>query len=71
MYDELWNTLMKFHTEVAEPRIVGPLREEIAAFKRETHANFDAVWSRFDRLESEYHMLRAAVGRIEGQLGVA
>ena len=69
MYDELWNTLMKFHTEVAEPRIVGPLREEIAALDRRTQANFDAVWKRFDRLESEYHALSAAVKRIEEREG--
>jgi len=40
---------------------IEPLRDELAAFGRETHANFDAVLSHFDRLESEYHALRAAV----------
>ena len=67
MASRLWDTLMKFHTEVAEPRIVGPLRQEVASFKRETQANFDAVWKRFDRLESEYQTLRVAVKRIEEQ----
>ena len=66
--DELWSTLMRFHREVAAPEIIGPLREEIAARHRETQANFDAVWKRFDRLESEYHALKAAVARIEQQL---
>ena len=64
MADELWNTLLKFHREVAVPEIVGTLREEInsavASLRRETEANFDAVWKRFDRLESEHYSLAAA-----------
>src|SRR5712691_466012 len=66
--DELWHTLLRFHREVVAPDIdrmvvsrIEPLRDELAAFGRETHANFDAVLSHFDRLESEYHALRAAV----------
>jgi hypothetical protein len=69
MADELWNTLLKFHREVAVPEIVGTLREEInsavASLRRETKANFDAVWKRFDRLESEYQALNSAVKRID------
>ena len=68
MADELWSTLLRFHREVAVPEIVGPLREEIAQHRRETHAGFDAVWSRLAILESEYHALSAAVGRIEKRL---
>jgi len=55
MSDELWNTLVRFHREVAVPEIAGqfaPLREEIAAHRRETNAHFDAIYKRFDRLES-------------------
>jgi len=52
MADELWNTLLKFHREVAVSEIVGPLREEIAAFKRETHANFVEMHRRFDKLDA-------------------
>ena len=68
MADKLWNTLMRFHREVAFPEIVGTLREEIAGGQRETQANFDAVWARFDRLESEYHALTAAMTRVEGRV---
>jgi hypothetical protein len=70
--DELWHTLLRFHREVVVPDIdrmvvgrIEPLREDLASFKRETHANFDAVWTRFDRLESEYQTLRATVQRVE------
>ncbi len=68
MADELWDTLLKFHREVAAPEIIAAVREEFTAFKRETQANFDALWKRFERLESEYHALRAAVKRIEEHL---
>jgi predicted nuclease with TOPRIM domain len=65
MADELWDTLMRFHREVAFPEIVGTLHEEIATRHRETQANFDGVWTRLDRLESEYHALSAAMTRVE------
>ena len=72
MADELWNTLMRFHREVALPdiraEIAVPLREEMAAFRRETNGHFDAIYKRLDRLESEYQALNAAVRRIEERL---
>jgi len=68
MADELWNTLLKFHSEVAEPRIVGPLREQIEASNRNTQGNFDALWKRFVGLDSEYQALSAAVKRFEERM---
>jgi hypothetical protein len=72
MNDEMWSTLLQFHREIVMPDIgrsvtagIEPVRDEVASYKRETHANFDTLWSRFDRLESEYHALSAAVKRIE------
>jgi ATP-dependent helicase/DNAse subunit B len=65
---DMQRMLLHFHREVAVPEIVGTLREELASFKRETHANFDSVWKRFETLESEYHSLSAAVTRIEEKL---
>ncbi len=68
MADELWNTLLKFHREVAAPEIVLPLRDEIGSVRGEMLSHFDAMYKRFDRLESEYHAFSAAVRRIEGKL---
>jgi predicted nucleic acid-binding Zn-ribbon protein len=72
MADELWNTLMRFHREVALPdiraAIAVPLREEMAAFRRETNGHFDAIHKRLERLESEYQELAAAVRRVEDRL---
>ncbi len=41
------------------------LREEMRAGHRETLSHFDAIYVRFDRLESEYKALAAAVARLE------
>ena len=56
MADELWNTLLRFHREVAVhdiERIVGNIVEpKITALRDEMITSFDAVYKRFDRLES-------------------
>jgi hypothetical protein len=65
MADELWNTLLKFHREVAMPEIVGPLREKIASFKRETDAGFNEMHRRFDRLDALNREISATLARIE------
>ena len=67
MADELLNTLLRFHREVAVPdieRIVGNIVEpKITALRDEMITSFDAVHKRFDRLESEYESIKAAVKR--------
>ena len=68
MADELWNTLLRFHRKVSAPEIIAAVREDIAAATRRTEANFDAVWKRFDRLESEHYSLVAGVNRLEGRV---
>jgi hypothetical protein len=65
---DMQRMLLYFHRNVAVPEIAGTLREELAAFKRETQANFDVVWKHFETLDSEYHSLSAAVKRIEEKL---
>jgi chromosome segregation ATPase len=72
MSNELWDTLLKFHREVAMPsivpEIVGPLREEIAALDRKMESRFDGVYQRLDRLETDYHALSASMKRVEDRL---
>jgi predicted nucleic acid-binding Zn-ribbon protein len=68
--DELFKTLMRFHREVVQP--------EIEEFRAEVRSRFDGmvtrdellgylddIYKRFERLESEYQALSAAVRRIE------
>ena len=50
--EELWDTLLRFHREVAMPDIAAhvtvPLREGMAASSGETNAHFDAIYARLD-----------------------
>lgn len=72
MADELLSVLTRFHREVVVPdieRIVDSrLDARLSPFRHEVLANFDAVFQRLDRLESEYQSLRAAVGRVEERM---
>lgn len=72
MANELWNTLMRFHREIALPDVerlldtrIGRVDERIDALADQMLTHFDAIYVRFERLESEYHSVRAAVGRLE------
>ena len=54
MADDLLQVLTRFHREVVLPDLervvdarIGPLREEMLS-------NFDAIYKKLDRLESEY-----------------
>lgn len=74
MPDDLLGVLTRFHREVVLPDIdsrIGALsrelRGEISGLRNEMLSHFDAVYKRFDRLESEYQALSAAVARLEAR----
>ncbi|MGH7663388.1 MAG: hypothetical protein ACRENI_03690 [Gemmatimonadaceae bacterium] len=50
-----------------EERIDG-VQESLDQFRLETLANFDAVFQRLERLESEYHALAAGLARLENEV---
>jgi polyhydroxyalkanoate synthesis regulator phasin len=72
MPDDLLSVLTRFHREVVVPdieRIVDArLDAKLSPFRQEMLANFDAVFKRLDRLESEYASLSAAVRRLEERM---
>lgn len=72
MAEDLLSVLTRFHREVVRPdieRIVdAKLDAKITPLRQEMLANFDAVFKRLDRLESEYHALAAAVKRLEDRM---
>ena len=68
MAEELWDTLLRFHREVALPQMRAEIAIPLDEFRHETNAHFDAIYKRLDRLESEYHSLAAAVRRVEDRL---
>ena len=61
--------LARFHQEILLPEVREVVREEVhqevGAHRNETQTGFDAIAQRFDRLETEYHMLVAGMKRIE------
>lgn len=68
MADDVLSILTKFHREVALPDLdqrIGLVREETSALQKEALSHFDEMYRRFDRLESEYQALAAAVTRLE------
>ena len=69
--DDLFDVLMRFHREVVIPdmerleeRLEARLGGRIDELRDEILGRFDAVYKRFDRLESEYHALSAAVKKL-------
>ncbi|HEV2719348.1 MAG TPA: hypothetical protein VG323_04955 [Thermoanaerobaculia bacterium] len=77
MAEELWQTLTRFHREVIAPDLrdmvdeaLVPLREEIAASRRDNERHFDAIYKRLDTIDSEIQSLRAAVKRLEEDVAV-
>lgn len=58
MAEELWQTLMRFHRDVIAPDLrtmvdeaIHPLREEIAASRRDNERHFDELYKRLDVID--------------------
>ncbi len=68
MADDLFPVLARFHREVILPdiqRIVGDLETRLDTRFAEANGHFDTIYKRFDRLETEYHMIVAGLKRVE------
>jgi hypothetical protein len=66
--DDLIPILTRFHREIVLPdiqRAFGGLRDEMSARFAAQDAHFDAIYQRFDRLETGYQMLVAGLKRVE------
>ena len=68
MADDLLQVLTRFHREVVLPDLERVVDARISPLREEMLANFDAVFRRLDRLESEYQALSAAVERLEKRM---
>ena len=55
MADDLLGVLTRFHREVVLPDIERVVDARITPLRNEMLANFDAVFKRLDRLETEYY----------------
>jgi predicted nuclease with TOPRIM domain len=73
--DELLKTLMQFHREIVRPEFQ-EIRDEMKSMRAEmvTRDEFlshiDAIYKRFDRLETEYQSIRVALQRLEQRMAV-
>jgi len=73
--DELLSVLTRFHREVVVPDIerivndsVGGVNSPLTALRQEMLSHFDGIYRRFDRLESEYQAVSAALKRLEDRV---
>jgi predicted nucleic acid-binding Zn-ribbon protein len=60
--------LAKFHQDVFLPDVQRIVGEAVASLELRMDAKFDAVYQRFDRLETEYQMIVAGLRRVEERL---
>jgi hypothetical protein len=58
--------LTRFHREVIAPEMRRVVSEAVDALEGRMNAHFDAIYKRFDRLETEYQMLVAGDGSSVG-----
>ena len=61
-------TLTQFHREVLLPDMQRLISESEQRIQLRMDAQFDAVYQRFEKLETEYHMLVAGLKRVEERL---
>ena len=62
--EDLIPILTRFHREVVLPDIRRVVGEAVGDLEGRMNAHFDAIYKRFDKLETEYHMLVAGLKRL-------
>jgi hypothetical protein len=63
--EDLFSVLGRFHREVALPDIERIVDARLLPLREGMLGHFDAIYKRFDRLESETQGVESAVQRIE------
>ena len=66
--EDLIPILTRFHREVVLPDVRRIVREVVGDLEGRMNAHFDTIYQRFDRLETEYHVLVAGLKRVEERL---
>src|SRR5262245_50252612 len=66
--DDLIPILTRFHRDVLLPEFRQIVRDEVGSLRVEVTAHFDAIYKRFEKLETEYHMLVVGLKRVEERL---
>jgi septal ring factor EnvC (AmiA/AmiB activator) len=72
MKNDVLQLLTRYHREVMLPdvqRIVDDaIDKSVGALRNDMYSHFDAMYVRFDRLESEYYALKSWMSRIDERL---
>ena len=63
--------LARFHRDVVSPDIRLIVDEAKGELRNEMNSGFDAVYSRLDRLDKEYHMVVVGLRRVESRLNTS
>jgi predicted nucleic acid-binding Zn-ribbon protein len=66
--DDLYQTLMRFHREIAVPDMERIVEARATPIQDQAQRNFDALWKRFGDLDQEYQAIKAALGRLEAHV---
>lgn len=67
--DDLIPILTRFHREIIFPDVQHTVGSAVGALEQRLNVHFDAIYQRFDRLETEYHMLVAGPEPSRGSSG--
>ena len=68
MAEDLWQTLTRFHREIAMPEIEQMLDLRITPFRDEMNGHLDAIWKELRDLKQEYYAITAGLKRLEAKV---
>jgi archaellum component FlaC len=63
--EDLWQTLTRFHREIAVPELERIVDSRITPFRDETNSQLDAIWKELHDLKQEYYAITAGLKRLE------
>lgn len=69
MADDLIPVLTRFHREVLLPDVKRIVGEAVGELRAEMNAHFDAIYKRFDRLETRADGLQSRSRTLEERIG--
>lgn len=68
MKNDRFQVLTQFHREVILPDVQRIVDEAYGKLRNEMYTQFDGVYMRFDRMESEYYALKSWMSRLDERL---
>jgi hypothetical protein len=66
--EELWSILMRFNREVIAPDVHKIVNTAFGALQRDMYSHFDAIYKRFDNIDSELVAIKGGLKRLEARM---